>query len=461
MNSTTFTTTNPATAETLESYTHLTTSEIETAVAAAFKAYEKMKTKSVPEKIQQLHALGKSFRSHARSLAECITLEIGKPIKDSLAEVEKCAMTFDHFAKNLESLLATESIKSSYGNSVVVKDSLGPILSVMPWNFPLWQLVRFAAPAVGIGNPILLKHSEVTAGCAKRVADIFSQVSTDLLYNLTISHEQTAQVLSDSRVRAVTLTGSAAAGRTIAELAGKYLKKSVLELGGSDAYIVFADADLALAAKTCAVSRMINNGQSCISAKRFLVHHTVLDLFTQKFCSHLQSFSYGDPMSMKTTTGSLAAKKFQQQLFTQCKALEKTGNVRKIFDLADSIDFDLEAPTAFFPARAYAVQNDEEKVFAEEFFGPVALVQCFKDDSEALQLVNKSVYGLGGAVFSADLNRAESFARKMEAGFVAINEMVKSAPNLPFGGVKNSGYGRELGLYGFNEFCNIKTLGFQ
>ncbi len=454
-----FKTVNPATGEVLKNYSLMTDTEVDKVITSAFKSYT-TEDLSVNLRAQMLSDLAKSFRQQRQTLAVQVSSEMGKPLKDSSAEVEKCALAFDYFSQNLESFLASQDVPSDYKKSKIVKDAIGPILSVMPWNFPLWQLVRFAAPAVGIGNPILLKHSEVTAGTAKLLQEIFNGVSKNLLFNLTINHDQAALVIRDPRVRAVTLTGSTKAGRAIAKIAGENLKKSVLELGGSDAYVVFANADLAHAAKICAQSRMVNNGQSCVAAKRFLIEKPALDQFIELFKAELRTYIPGNPLKSESKVGSLAAKKFQTQLLQQCDQLLAAGQSQEIFNLANEITTDHASGSAFFAARAYLVSNTEPKVFTEEFFGPVALLQSFNTAAEALDLVNRSDYGLGGAVFSSDQDFAENFARKMEAGFVAINDMVKSAPNLPFGGVKQSGYGRELGLYGFNEFCNVKTLGF-
>lgn len=408
-----------------------------------------------------MQKLAAAFRSHAAPLAKIMTEETGKPIKSSFDEIEKSAKTYDYFSENLETLLSAESIVSNYSKTVVVKDSVGPILAIMPWNFPLWQLTRFAAPSVGIGNPILLKHAEITAGTAKLITDIFNEVEPGLILNMCIDHDQATKLIADPRVRGLTLTGSTTTGRAVAETAGKYLKKSVLELGGSDAYVVFKDADIKNAAFICAEARMVNNGQSCIAGKRFIVEKSIFAEFSDQFNLELKKYVFDDPKKIETRVGTLAAKKFQQKLLEQCKSLEHTGSAKKIFDLADSLNYDFASADAFFPTRTYHVEKTEPKFFNEEFFEPVALLTTFETESEALSLANRSVFGLGGAVFSKDIVRAESFARKMEAGFIAINDFVKSAPNLPFGGVKDSGFGRELGLYGFNEFCNIKTLGFH
>lgn len=456
MSSESFQTQNPATGEKLATYTHLSASEVEKRVENAFQSFHLAKSQTVREKSQQLKALGQGLRSHSAELSRLMTLEMGKALKDSLAEIEKCAVTFDYFAENLERFLSAEDVKSNYAKSKIVKDSLGPVLAIMPWNFPVWQVIRFAAPAVGIGNPILLKHADLCAGVAEKMEQIFREVDPNLLYNMRIDHTQAATLIGDKRVRGVTLTGSAKAGREVAATAGQHLKKSVLELGGSDAYVVFADSDVSKAGEICAKARMTNNGQSCVAAKRFIVEKSVRAQFVKSFTETLQKMPWGDPLKMETQVGSLASKKFQKQLFEQCQALEKGGS-EKIFDFDSKFDF--TKADAFFPSRIYLARKDQDMAFKEEFFGPVALVFDFENETEALGLANRSIYGLGGAVFTGDLERGEKFARGMEAGFIAINDQVKSDARLPFGGVKDSGYGRELSLYGFNEFCNIKTLG--
>ena len=457
MDTKTFTTKNPVTNKELTTYDYMTPSEVEKNIATAFQFYHENIEKTLLQKSQTLIQLAAEFRRKSADLAKMITTEMGKPIKDSIAEIEKSAKGYEYISENLEKFMATEIVKSSYPKSQIVKDPIGPILAIMPWNFPVWQTTRFAAPAVGIGNPILLKHSNVTTGTAQMMTDIVNSVCPGMMYNLRINHEQVSTLIGDSRVRAVTLTGSTQAGRDVAAAAGKYLKKSVLELGGSDAYIVFADANIKNVAKICAIARMTNNGQSCISAKRFLVEKSVLESFIKYFIEELRQFQHGDPLDIKTNTGPLASKKFQTQLLSQCENLEKQG-AEKIFDLAVEKKFEFKNQDAYFPARAYLVNKSQSMVFTEEFFGPVALILSFDTEIEALELSNRSVFGLGGAVFSENILKAETFSRKLEAGFISINEQVKSDSALPFGGVKDSGYGRELGLHGFNEFCNIKTL---
>ena len=300
----TYQTINPASGEILHTYSHLTPVEIEDNLSRAFLAFEKAKLKSVELKSQQLRLIAQALKSHTPDLARLMSLEMGKAIKESHLEIEKCISCCEYFSENLKTLLADEPVQSGYSRSYIGKDSLGPCLAIMPWNFPIWQVMRFAAPAVGIGNPVLLKHADQTTGCAEMLQVIFDQVEKGLLFNLRIDHEQAAKLIADPRVRAVTLTGSAKAGAEVATVAGRYLKKTVLELGGSDAYVVFSDAQVVLAAQSCAKARMVNNGQSCVAAKRFIVHSSVLTEFIKHFRLTIQNLKQGDPLSLETDVGS-------------------------------------------------------------------------------------------------------------------------------------------------------------
>ncbi len=453
-----FQTQNPANGQTLANYQHLSAAKVEKCIEQAFQIYQDTRGKlTVQERSERLKKIAEGLRSQKDSLARQMSLEMGKAIKDSLAEIEKSAHTCDYFSDELDIFLEEHDVHMGAQTGKIVKDPVGPILAIMPWNFPIWQVIRFAAPSVGIGNPILLKHADLTAGTAEMLAQIFERVNPGLLFNLQIDHKQAASVIGDKRVRGVTLTGSTRAGREVAAVAGQHLKKTVLELGGSDAYVVFADSNVQEAAKICAQARMTNNGQSCVAAKRFIVEKSVFSEFIKHFNQTLKQYRFGDPLNPETVVGSLASKAFQKQLLEQSQNLEKAG-AEKLFDLADEMKFDFSGADAFFPARAYKAHADMDMAFEEEFFGPVALVFTFQTDAEALALCNRSPFGLGGAVFSEDLGRAQKFAHQMECGFVAINEQVKSDARLPFGGVKNSGYGRELSIYGFNEFCNIKAM---
>jgi succinate-semialdehyde dehydrogenase/glutarate-semialdehyde dehydrogenase len=463
--SSSFNTTNPTTGETLRTYQYLKADELEKELQDAFEYWKEFKTSRLSMRTDLLLRIAQGLRNHEDEFAKLMAEEMGKPIKDGIAEVEKCAVTCEYFATHAEEFLAPHTVDANYPKAKIIKESLGPILAIMPWNFPLWQVIRFAAPAVAIGNPILLKHAEITAGCAELIEKIFWESSGEeaLLLNLPMSHEQAAKVIADPRIRGVTFTGSAKGGSQVAAVAGQFLKKTVLELGGSDPYLVLSDAKGADAAKICALARVTNNGQSCVSAKRFLVHESLIEEFTHVFQATLENLKVGDPLKEGTQLGPLADKRFQKQLHEQCaKFLD--GKEKKLFDLEDLAkasgqEDEFSKAGAFFKARAYLIKGENPAFYQEEFFGPVALIHTFQQDSEAIEMANKSVFGLGGAVFSQDLERAEKVARQIETGFVAINDQVKSDPRLPFGGVKNSGYGRELSQAGFNEFVSVKSLG--
>lgn len=458
MAQTSFTTVNPATGEKLREYHYLQEAELENEIADSFEYWHDFKKTKVSTRTDLLLRIAQGLRSAEDQMAKLMAEEMGKPLKDGRAEIEKCAVTCEYFASHAEEFLATHTVDANYTRAKIVKESLGPILAIMPWNFPLWQVIRFAAPAVAIGNPILLKHADITAGCAELIEKIFWESSGEeaLLLNLPINHEQAAEVIADPRVRGVTFTGSARGGSQVAQVAGANLKKSVMELGGSDPYLVLADANVAAAAKTCALARVTNNGQSCVSAKRFMVHESLLEEFVHIFQSTLEAQKVGNPLAADTNLGPLAQKRFQKQLLEQC-AKYLDGKEKKLFDLG--LEKDISDPGAFFRARAYLISSENPAFYKEEFFGPVALIHSFKNDVDAIEMANKSVYGLGGAVFSKDLDHAEKVARQIETGFVAINDNVKSDARLPFGGVKQSGYGRELSQVGFNEFVSVKSLG--
>jgi succinate-semialdehyde dehydrogenase/glutarate-semialdehyde dehydrogenase len=453
-----FTTINPTTGQELRTYHYLSSSEIEKELQETYEYWHEFKRLRLSTRAELLLRIAQGLRAHEEEFARLMAEEMGKPLADGMAEVEKCAVTCEYFATHAEEFMATHSVNANYPQAKIVKESLGPILAIMPWNFPLWQVIRFAAPAVIIGNPILLKHAEITAGCAELIEKIFWESSGEeaLLLNLPMTHEQAAQVIADPRVRGVTFTGSARGGKQVATVAGASLKKTVLELGGSDPYVVLADAKVSAAAEICALARATNNGQSCVAAKRFLVHESVLEEFIHHFQTTFENLAVGDPLQKRTRLGPLAQKRFQKQLLEQCQTFLE-GREKKLFDLGR--DSDLSDPGAFFRARAY-LMRDENPVFeSEELFGPVALIRSFSEESQAIALANKSIYGLGGAVFSEDTERAERVARQIETGFVAINDQVKSDARLPFGGVKNSGYGRELSQIGFHEFVSFKSLG--
>lgn len=446
-----FQTQNPATLEFIEEYEYSSYQKTETLLQELYFNQKKWQGSLVSERIQYLKNIAASFLNWKEQLAISMTIEMGKPISDGVAEVEKCARCALYYAEHLEEFLQSEQVVLSRQSAgTIYKEPFGVIFAIMPWNFPVWQLARFALPAIAAGNAVLMKHSDITAGTAKLIEKVFTDVGGITVFrNAHLSHQDSALVIADPRIQGVTFTGSTRGGKEVAGIAGQNLKKTVLELGGSDAYLILQDADLELAAKACAQSRMVNGGQSCVAAKRFIVHQSKMDEFIHNFSSELEKFKVGDPKNKLTVRGPLAHKKFQLQIHEQVLAINK-----KAIQIGGKLPNEVGA---YYPATILIMENSTKK-WDQEFFGPVACVWSFSDDAQAIEMANHSIYGLGGALFSKDHERAMSLAKKLECGIVGINEMVKSDPSLPFGGVKNSGYGRELSRYGLYEFLNIKSV---
>lgn len=448
-----FTTQNPATLQDLQSYSYLSFQSANQLLENLVHEQKSWALASIQEKQKALTSLAKTFRENAPALAKQMALEMGKPYSQGLAEVEKSALCAEYYIQNIAEFLEPEQKTFSGQSTFVMKEPLGVIFAIMPWNFPMWQLVRFAIPAIAAGNAVLMKHSDLTAGIAILLEKIFLEaIGRKLLANAHVNHADSAAIIADSRIRGVTFTGSTRGGKQVAELAGRALKKSVLELGGSDPYLVLADADVQKAAEFSAKSRMMNGGQSCVAAKRFFVHAKVYDEFLQRFSVHLRAHRTGDPLNPETIRGPLASQKFQLQLQAQVDDLL----IEKSTRLLSGGKIPSEKG-AFYPATILQMESDQE-LWTKEFFGPVACVWKFENEEEAIRQANHSIYGLGAAIFCKDEERALRLAMKLESGMVAINDMVKSDPNLPFGGVKDSGYGRELAKYGLYEFLNLKSV---
>jgi succinate-semialdehyde dehydrogenase/glutarate-semialdehyde dehydrogenase len=437
-------TVNPATGQVVQTYSSFTASEIQSRLGKASESYSWWRQQELSKRAELVFALAKEFRAQKDSLAELMTLEMGKSHKEGVSEIEKCADTFDYFAKNASHFLKPEPVPIEGLQAEVHFESLGVILSIMPWNFPFWQFVRFAAPSLMIGNVILLKHSNITSGCAARIEDICNKLSQQpLIFNLRIDHDQAAEVMKSSLIKGVTFTGSTKGGREIAKTAGEALKKTVLELGGSDAYLILKDADIAEAAKICAAGRMINAGQSCVAAKRFIAVPEIFEEFVSAFKKELEKF----PPAL------LAHEKFKNQLQEQVEKLTKLGGKILLGGKADP------GKNAFYPPSLMIFEKAPQEVHAEELFGPVAMVFRAENEDQAFKIANASPFGLGGGIFSKDTERAKNrIAKDLDAGYVIVNGTVRSDPRLPFGGVKDSGYGRELSIHGFREFCNVKTV---
>jgi len=404
---------------------------------------------------EQLRSAAQILRDNAPEYARLMTHEMGKPISDGRAEVEKCAWVCEYFADHAASFLEDEEIASDASKSFVTFQPIGVVLAVMPWNFPFWQVFRFAAPGIMAGNAALLKHAPNVPGCALAIEDVFREAGfPEKLFNtLLLPTDQVEKVIKHPSVRAVTLTGSTGAGRAVAKQAGECLKKTVLELGGSDPYLILKDANLDDAVPTCVQSRLINNGQSCISAKRFIVPKSLLGEFQERYVSAMREFDFGNPMDPQMKLGTIARRDLRDNLHDQVEESIKKG--------ADCL-LGGELPNRkgyFYPPTVLTNVSPGMPAYDEELFGPVASIIPVEDEQEGIEVANDSNYGLGAAIFSSDLERAEKIAaEKLEAGCCFVNSFVKSDPRLPFGGIKDSGYGRELSYYGIKEFVNVKTV---
>ena len=383
--------------------------------------------------------------------AELMAREMGKPVTQGKAEVVKCAAACRYYADHGEAMLAP-TVKEG---ATILHQPIGPVLAIMPWNFPFWQVFRFAAPALMAGNSILLKHASNVPGCAKAIVNVVAEAvgRNDLLRAVFLPGKEVEALIADARIRAVTFTGSTEAGRMVAAAAGRHLKKSVLELGGSDPYLVLDDADLPSVARTCAAARMVNAGQSCIAAKRFLVAEAVYEQFLDLLSKELAEFVPGDPMDDACNLGPMARADLRDELHGQVVDSIKAG-ARLL--LGGEVPQLRDLP--YYPATLLAGVKPGMRVFDEETFGPVAAVTRVSGDAEMIVLANRTPFGLGAAVFSAELDRARRVAEQLDTGTVAINAQVVSDPRFPFGGVKDSGWGRELGAHGIREFVNVKTI---
>ncbi len=420
----------------------------------AHRAAAQWRATSFAERAAIVRRAGALLRERQEALAHLMALEMGKPLRDGRAEAQKCATCCDYYATHAEAFMADEIVATDAGRSFISHAPLGVVLAIMPWNFPLWQVVRFAAPALMAGNVGLLKHAPNVPQCALALEKIFHDAGLPppAFRTLLIENEPVAQLLADRRVAAVTLTGSERAGVAVAAAAGQHLKKAVLELGGSDPFIVLADADLPLAAQTAAHSRMLNAGQSCIAAKRFIVEKTVQPEFVRLLKGHLGKLRYGDPLDEATDYGPLARPDLADTLSQQV-----ADSVRQGARVALAGGQPRPGATQFAPIILTNVKKGQ-RAYTEELFGPVALVLTARDAAHAVALANDSEFGLGAAVWTRDPVRGEALARQLESGAVFLNGLVKSMPELPFGGIKKSGYGRELSYLGLREFVNQKSI---
>ncbi|MEL6899677.1 MAG: NAD-dependent succinate-semialdehyde dehydrogenase [Cyanobacteria bacterium J06606_4] len=454
---------NPTTGETLKTFSALTEEQIESAIAQAQSTFETYRKTGFGQRSEWMQQAATLLLEQKAQLAELMTLEMGKTLGSAIAEVEKCAWVCRYYAEHAQAFLADEPASTDASRSYVRFLPLGVLLAVMPWNFPLWQVFRAAAPALMAGNTLLLKHASNVPQSALAIADIFSQAGfpPGAFQTLLVSASQTAPIIADERVRAVSLTGSGPAGAAVAATAAKHIKKSVLELGGSDPFIVLSSADLESAIATAATARLINNGQSCIAAKRFIVAEEIADRFEQGLAAAFASQKVGDPRLPETTIGPLATPDILKVLDQQVRACLAQGATALIGGDVDALQRQLPEALQrgnFYPPTILTAIPPGTPAGQEEFFGPVALVFRVAGIDDAIALANSTAFGLGASAWTNDLEEQQTLIDELDAGAVFINGLVKSDPRLPFGGVKTSGYGRELGRYGLLEFVNAKTV---
>jgi succinate-semialdehyde dehydrogenase/glutarate-semialdehyde dehydrogenase len=445
---------NPATGATIKTFATLNKTEIDTGLQRATETFKTFRGTSFESRAAKMFKAAEILEAEKRELGTVMTTEMGKPLKAAIAEAEKCAWVCRYYAENAQQHLADQPVETNAKKSFVRFQPLGPVLAVMPWNFPFWQVFRFAAPALMAGNVGLLKHASNVPQCALAIEDIFLRAGfpNGAFQTLLIGSDAVEEILNDERVVAATLTGSEPAGRSVASIAGKQIKKTVLELGGSDPFIVMPSADLGSAVETAVKARTLNNGQSCIAAKRFIVADEIYDEFTTRFVEKMKALKIGDPMEESTDIGPLATQQIVDDL---------TGQVQKAIDSGARVltgGRKLDRPGNFFEPTVLDNIEPSTPVSCEEIFGPVAMLFRVANIHEAISIANVTSFGLGSAAWTKDADEQAKFINEIEAGSVFINGMVASDPRLPFGGIKNSGYGRELAEFGIREFVNIKTV---
>jgi len=446
---------NPLDGAVIGTYETMLPATVTEAVNSAHRAFLAWKRLSFAERAGPMQKAAAHLRQHARDYAALMAREMGKPVRDGRAEIEKCAAACSFYAENAERYLARESVRTDARNSFITFQPLGVVLAVMPWNFPFWQVFRFAAPALMAGNAAVLKHASNVPGCALAIEQVFRAAGfpESLFGTLLIDSHAVEKVIEHPLVRAVTLTGSGPAGRAVARKAGELLKKTVLELGGSDPYLVLDDADVEQAAIICTKGRLVNSGQSCIAAKRFIVASTVRPAFEELFVKRMAAARVGDPLQEQTEVGPLARHDLRDGVHRQVEASVARGARCLVGGKVPP------GPGAFYPPTVLTDVRKGMPAYDEEVFGPVAAIIPVATEEEAIRVANDSPFGLGGAVITRDLARGERIAaEEIDSGCVFVNDAVRSDQRLPFGGVKESGYGRELSDYGIKEFVNVKTV---
>ena len=445
---------NPAKNEKINSFKEHTLEEVNHKIESADLAFKVWKKTSFRQRAENMVSLAHVLRKNKQELSGLMAMEMGKTIREGLQEIEKCAGTCEYYAEHAEMFLKPEIVNADSKKCSVVYQPLGVVLAIMPWNFPFWQVFRFLAPGLMSGNAVVLKHSSNVPGCAMAIEGLLKNAGfpENLFHALLIPSSRVEKVIEHKLIRAVTLTGSTQAGKNVAAKAGQELKKTVLELGGSDAYIILEDADLEKAVEICVNSRLINTGQSCIAAKRFIVVESVMPEFEKRFVELMKQKTIGDPFDEKVDLGPLARIDLRDLVHEQVKESINKGAKCLLGGVIP------EYKGAFYPPTVLTGVKKGMPAFDEEIFGPVAALISAGNEQEAIKLANDSIYGLGGAIFTKDIEKGERLALQMESGSCFVNTLVRSDPRLPFGGVKGSGYGRELSYYGIKEFVNIKSI---
>jgi succinate-semialdehyde dehydrogenase / glutarate-semialdehyde dehydrogenase len=445
---------NPTTEEVVQTFEEFSQAQIDQALDQALAAQRTWRRASFGERAARMQGVARALRAQKSRLATLATEEMGKTIVEAEAEVEKCAWNCDFYAEHAGEFLSDEHVEMGLSDSFVAFEPLGVVLAIMPWNFPFWQALRFAAPALMAGNGAVLKHASNVPRCALAIEEVLKTggLPEGLFRTVLVPGSGVEPIIGDSRIAAVTLTGSSEVGERVASAAGQHLKKQVLELGGSDPFIVLADADLDAAVGTAVRARNQNNGQSCIAAKRFIVEESVADQFAEKFAATVKTLHVGDPMQRDTNVGPLARGDLRDTLATQVERSLASGA------RALTGGTPLNGKGYFYAPTVLNGVSEDMPAFREETFGPVAAVIRARDAEDAVRLANDTEYGLGAALWTRDVERGKELARDIEAGNVFINAMVASDPRIPFGGVKHSGYGRELGIYGIKEFVNVQSI---
>ncbi|MBG6111634.1 succinate-semialdehyde dehydrogenase/glutarate-semialdehyde dehydrogenase [Flavobacterium sp. CG_23.5] len=447
-------TTNPATNKVVKSFNEMTDEQIEAALQKSNNTFQEWKKTSYGDRAKLLRKVASLMRKRKSDLAKLITLEMGKIISQAEWEIDLSADILDYYADNGAEFLADKKLNPESGEAFIRSSAIGVLFGVMPWNFPFYQVVRFAAPNIMVGNTILLKHASIVPQCAIAIEDLFTEAKAPegLYINLLISGKRSTALVSDQRIKGVSLTGSEGAGSSIAEAAGKHLKNSVLELGGSDAFIVLEDADIDTAVEMAIAGRMNNNGQSCIASKRFIAVASIADEFLEKFTKKVAALKVGDPMDPNTQVGPLSSEEALVNILEQVKRFEKAGAKILVGGKRASDAGAFMQPTILTNLKRGV------PTFQEELFGPVASFYKVENEEEAIDLANDSPFGLGGSIYTKDIKRAVKIADKIDSGMIFINHPTSTQPDLPFGGTKGSGYGRELSELGISEFVNKKLI---